>query len=211
MSKKWKKNATNGRRFSRASGSRPRRKIFIIAMEGEKTEPQYFHILRKCQEGAVIVLIEGGHKPSPSRVRDKMKEYLRKNKLRKSDEAWIVMDRDNWADEHLKQIVDWTKDNSNYGFALSNPKFEYWLLLHFEDGNKVQSPRNCDERLKKCYPKYNKNIDARKITRERIIKAIERAKLRDDPPCTDWPRDVGVTTVYRLVEKILNHPTNDAP
>ena len=199
-------------RFGRRKGAkRSYHKLFIIATEGEKTEPQYFEILRKYQKEVAITPLKGDHKPSPLRARDKMKEYLEEEQPHEPYEAWIVIDRDEWEVEELRQIVDWAKDNSNYGFALSNPKFEYWLLLHFEDGKKVQSPRNCDDRLKKCYPKYNKNIDARKITRARINDAIKRAKARDYPPCKDWPRAIGVTTVYRLVEKILNHPTNDAP
>lgn len=87
--------------------------------------------------------------------------------------------------------------------ALSNPKFEYWLLLHFEDGDGIASPRDCSERLKRRLPGYEKGIDARKITRDRIDVAIRRARQRDNPPCADWPHVLGGTTVYRLVENIL--------
>ena len=200
-----KEKRTSRRKYNKRSlDERSYRNLFIIAMEGEKTEPHYFGILNQYQRKISIDSIKGGHKSSPLQVLKKMKEYLKKEKPHEPYEAWIVMDKDEWKPEQLKKIDDWAKASSNYGFALSNPKFEYWLLLHFEDGKKVQSPRNCDDRLKKCYPKYNKNIDARKITRERINDAIERAKARDNPPCVDWPRKIGATTVYKLVEKILN-------
>jgi len=84
---------------------------------------------------------------------------------------------------------------------MSNPKFEYWLLLHFEDGSGVRSSGDCSERLKKYLPNYNKGIDIKRITPERILEAIYRAEKRDSPPCMDWPRGVG-TTVYRLVKSL---------
>nr|VFJ70099.1 MAG: RloB-like protein [Candidatus Kentron sp. FW] len=85
---------------------------------------------------------------------------------------------------------------------MSNPQFEYWLLLHFEDGTGITNSRQCIDRLKRYLPGYDKGIDARKITREGIDGAIERARRRDNPPRADWPRDVGTTTVYRLVENL---------
>ena len=35
----------------------------------------------------------------------------------------------------------------------------------------------------------------------RIPSAIARARRKDTPSCTDWPRIIG-TTVYRLIEKL---------
>ena len=73
----------------------------------------------------------------------------------------------------------------------------------FEDGTGIASSRDCSDRLKRHLPGYDKGIDARKITRDRIDEAIRRARLRDNPPCADWPRALGGTTVYKLVENIL--------
>jgi len=132
-----------------------------------------------------------------------MEDHLRQEELRSSDEAWLVVDKDQWTDEQLDQLRAWAQARDNYGFALSNPKFEYWLLLHFEDGTGIASSRDCSDRLNRHLPDYDKGIDARKITRDRIDEAIRRARLRDNPPCVDWPRALGGTTVYKLVENIL--------
>jgi hypothetical protein len=84
---------------------------------------------------------------------------------------------------------------------LSNPKFEYWLLLHFEDGNGVGTSRECTDRLIAHLPNYQKgSVDTRKLLAG-VNDAVERAKRRDNPKCVDWPKMTG-TTVYRLVEKI---------
>ena len=121
-----------------------------------------------------------------------------------SDEAWLVVDKDYWQDRDLEQLHKWSQGAENYGFALSNPRFEYWLLLHFEDGTRIGSLRECSIRLKKHLPDYDKNIDIRKITPDMIQDAVRRARVRDNPPCADWPRKFGSTTVYKLVENILN-------
>ena len=133
-----------------------------------------------------------------------MEDHLRQENLLASDEAWLVVDKDHWQDRDLEQLHKWSQGAENYGFALSNPRFEYWLLLHFEDGTRIGSSRECSARLKRHLPDYDKNIDTRKIKPEMIEDAIRRARVRDNPPCADWPRQFGSTTVYKLVENILN-------
>lgn len=189
------------RDFHRSYGERRYRKMFVVAVEGEKTEPQYFAIFN--DKKSVITCLKGGRGSSPPRVLKRMKDYLHREGLKRSDEAWLVVDKDLWTDEQLSQLLEWAQSRDNYHFALSNPNFEYWLLLHFEDGTGIASSRDCSERLKRYLPGYDKGIDPRKITRDRINDAVRRARERDKPPCTDWPRKLGCTTVYRLVENIL--------
>ena len=191
------------RRFQRPLGERRYRKLFFIAVEGVKTEPQYFDLLNDLQTVVRLKCLKDGHNSAPLQVRRRMKAHLKKEALKETDEAWLVVDKDNWTDEQLVQLHEWSNGADNYGFALSNPKFEYWLLLHFEDGAGIATARECSDRLSRYLPDYDKGIDARKFTRERIHKAIDRAKVRDNPPCTDWPRTMGSTTVYKLVESIL--------
>lgn len=181
-----------------------RKNLFVIAAEGTVTEPHYFRILSEQDSLSLRVAFpRRRHRSSPPELLKAIKKRLEKNELMPGDEAWVVADKDQWTDEQLGQVHDWAKKHDQYGFALSNPKFEYWLLLHFEDGNAITSARQCTSRLRRYIPEYDKEFDAQHITRERIEKAVERAKRRDSPPCTDWPRRLGVTTVYKLVENIL--------
>ncbi|MBO7722391.1 MAG: RloB domain-containing protein [Thermoguttaceae bacterium] len=192
------------RDFIRPLGERPYRKLFVIAVEGMKTEPQYFAIFNDKKSVIRIKCLRGSRESSPPQVLRRMKTHLRREGLKRSDEAWLVVDKDQWTDEQLSQLHAWARSGDNYGFALSNPKFEYWLLLHFEDGAAITSSRDCSDRLKRYLPDYDKGIDPRKITHDRIKEAIRRARLRDTPPCADWPRALGGTTVYKLVDNILN-------
>ncbi len=133
-----------------------------------------------------------------------MQSYLRKESLRKTDEAWIVVDKDDWTEDQLRELLQWAKKSENHGFALSNPNFEYWLLLHFEDGKGIANSQECLTRLKRHLLNYKKDIDSKKITLELIAKAVARAKQRDTSRSYDLPQ-IWSTSVYKLVEKIINH------
>jgi len=188
-------------RFRRKMGVRRYKRMFVIVAEGTVTEQEYFDLLN--DESIVRVrCLRNPRNLTPRDALERIRNFLRAENLRKTDEAWIVVDRDSWQEEHLLQLHAWSLTHKSYGFALSNPKFELWLLLHFEDGKGVANGRDCDSRLSKHLPKYNKHLDARIFTRERVGSAIERARLRDNPPCVEWPRGVG-STVYKLVERVL--------
>jgi len=189
------------RNFTRALGERRYRKIFILSVEGIKTEHLYF--ARFNNENSVVRLkcLKGKHDSSPPHVLARMESYLKEEGLKASDEAWLVVDKDQWTEEQLSLLYQWSLRAANYGFALSNPKFEFWLLLHFEDGNGVSSSNICTQKLERYLPGYDKGIDSRKISDTMVVAAVKRARQRDNPPCVDWPHTTG-TTVYKLVESI---------
>jgi len=184
--------------------------MFVIVAEGTVTEQEYFHLFEDelLVEGSFVhvkCLPNKANLPPREALR-RVREYVHKESLKRTDEAWVVVDMDYWSEEHLVELHGWAQSRKNYGFALSNPKFEYWLLLHFEDAKGVATGEDCDKKLAKHLPDYDKHVYGRKFTREKIQAAIDRAKKRDIPPCADWPRKTG-TTVYKLVEKILESGT----
>lgn len=190
------------RRFVRPLGERRYRKMFVLATEGSKTESRYFSIFNDANLTVHIKFLKGGDRSAPAQVLKRMRDYLEEINLRSSDEAWLVVDKDQWTHDQLLQLHEWAQEADNHGLALSNPKFEFWLLLHFENGDDVSNSKICSRKLERHMPGYEKGIDARKISNHMIEKAVERAKNRDKPACRDWPRTTG-TTVYRLVENIL--------
>lgn len=147
--------------------------------------------------------MKGKNRSSPLQVLKRIKACIEEGSLRSSDEAWVVIDKDNWAEEHLVMLFEWSKKSENYGLAMSNPKFEYWLLLHFEDGYGISNGNECSVRLKKYLPEYDKSFDPRNITKIMIDKAIARAKKNDNLSCEKWPLKTG-STVYRLIQRIYS-------
>ena len=153
-----------------------------------------------------------GKGSSPLQVLGRMKNYIKQEGLKVSDEAWLIVDKDQWSEADLNQLHAWAEERVNYGLAVSNPQFEYWLLLHFEDGHDIANAQDCMTRLKRHLPHYDKGVEVERVTAASIEAAVKRAEQRDNPPCKDWPRKPGSTTVYRLVRKILAMDTaSDGP
>ncbi len=189
------------RKFKRPLGDRRYKTMFIIATEGEKTEPQYFGMFNSDNTVIHVKCLKGKHGSSPLQVLGRMRKHLKESNLRKKDEAWLVVDRDQWTEDQLNQLYNWSTNNDSHGFSLSNPNFEYWLLLHFENGHGVSTASGCSIRLNRYLPEYDKGIDTDKL-KHNVQHAVNRAKQKDRPPCKKWPTTTG-TTVYRLVEKIM--------
>jgi hypothetical protein len=196
-------------RLQRRSKDRPYKKLFILVTEGKKTEPEYFAIIRQEIKNSRKHLIDiktiQPKNSAPQYLLKSMQRVLEKENFNsKIDEAWIVADKDEWPEEHIEGLNRWAQEQEYYGLAVSNPNFEYWLLLHFEDGTQISSAADCSTRLKKWLPDYNKGLNNSKIILDHIKNAIKRAKNRDRDSNDDWPKAAASTTVYRLVEKLLD-------
>jgi hypothetical protein len=176
--------------------------MFIIATEGAKTEPQYFGIFNSSNAVVHVHCLKCKTASSPPQVLARMHAHLREEGLKPGDEAWLVVDKDQWTDQQLAELFQWSQGRINYGFAVSNPKFEFWLLLHFEEGNGIATSRECSERLARHLPNFAKRtVEVDKLV-DGVSDAIRRARMKDNPPCNDWPRNTG-TTVYRLVASLI--------
>jgi len=187
--------ARERRSFGRRAPVRSYRKRFVVATEGQETEPRYFSMFNSKHSTVQVVLLKSKRKTSPGQVLARLK----KEDIGKKDHAWLVIDRDTWEEAELDQVYNGCKDKG-YNMALSNPMFEYWILLHFEDGNGINAG-NVKTRLKTHLSAFTKShVEAHKI-KPGIDDAIGRAERKDTPPCEKWPLATG-TTVYRLVKEL---------
>lgn len=191
------------KKFTRRTGVRHYRKMFLIFTEG-KTEASYFKQLLTNKD----VVLKIFHKDSASAPQNLFKyalEYLNKNEaiLRPYDhEIWVVIDREDGDKRSVQEIEEVYSQcaKQGYNLAISNPTFEYWLLLHYEDGKKITSSKKCIAKLKKYLPDYDKS-ETPKYLQDKINDAISRAKEKNNPT-EKWPTQCG-TTVYLLVEKLI--------
>ena len=145
---------------------------------------------------------------SPKKVLSALKSAVPRYQLRDGDYLWIVVDRDEWSEDEIELCRRWAQDpkespGQHKGFSLSNPKFEFWLLLHFDDGTRHTTSKACLEALRVHLPEYDKSLVRSDFDEAKIPAAIQRAKTllgTEDP--TDWPREAGKTTVFTLCEAI---------
>ncbi len=214
MTRAHKTQPTPRRPFRRrewGKGKYPER--YVLATEGSETEPDYFEMIQdKFGEGFSFFFdfakSRNIRKPDPVNTLKFMKKELKEKELKRDDEAWIIVDRDEWTEEQIKPLYKWAKKKKNYHVAFSNPCFEVWLLFHFEEWKNYRSSKECKSCLKSYLPECDKKNMKNKIELEHIHKAIERASLRwkvsSAPP--HWPGEAGVTTVHELMEKLLPPP-----
>jgi len=191
------------RSFKRRAPYLSYRKLFLIATEGARTEPIYFDMFNGPQATIHVRLLPAKkHDTSPPQVLKRAEDFAREIGIRKDDEVWIVIDRDQWTEQQLYGVCLGCR-TSAFALAVSNPKFEYWLLLHFENGSGISSSTDCTQRLMRYLPHFSKtHLEVEKL-KPGIPDAIRRGEEKDRPPCEDWPRTNG-STVYRLVRRLTS-------
>lgn len=116
-------------------------KLFAIACEGSKREPEYFKVLRYLSKKIAVDIIEeivseeealsiNPNKSAPKWVLDRAVRYIEKEGLNDEDDLWFVMDIDRWTEEQLREIASYCEKYPNWHIVLSNPCFEVWLYFH---------------------------------------------------------------------------------
>jgi len=216
----------------RLSDIRATPKLLVIASEGERAEPQYFKTLGEWSDANVVLPLvlkrsgkEKGHS-DPEHVFNQLKAFIDSEQWRPEDEFWLVVDTDSW--ENLEEISAQCND-AGYSLAVTNPCFEFWLLLHLVD------PSDLDEALKaqilenptsenkkhtftsQFHGKKMKEITGKTFSKSRInaptlmpyvADAIQRAKELTGSDVI--PSGLG-SGVYRIVEQVQLLPPLETP
>src|SRR5690606_1617922 len=69
---------------------------------------------------------------APNHVFTKLKKEAKDEyNFKDTDELWMIIDTDRW--KNIPSIISACKRQSNMFVAVSNPCFEFWLLLHIKD------------------------------------------------------------------------------
>ena len=188
----------------RKTDYRPQLRHFVVSVEGGVTEREYFTRLRKLFWDRCNITILGKKTESaPSDVI--MHANAFRGHLVEGDEIWCVCDRDRWTEEQMRELSEWSESGDCKFVAISNPKFELWLVAHFRD-----LPRErfgCVEALKAYIPDYDKHLKDALITSESVSRAISRAKVitpTSKPPINEYG-----TNVWVLVEKMSFRPLSE--
>jgi hypothetical protein len=150
----------------------------MLVCGAEKTEIAYFRGLR-ASLGARSIDIKFVERP---RSPDQVVEFARDHCAREDfDETWCVVDVDHYELEGSKiTVAGAIASRASIQLAVSNPCFEYWLLLHHVD---TTAPfRSCDAinaRLRKYVKDYDKTKLRYSDFAGGVKVALERASMRD--------------------------------
>lgn len=190
----------------------PKPKV-IIACEGEKTERGYFEGIRRSLRLPNDLIQVARHRNTDPRgiVQIAIDEKHEVREWNGPIQAWAVFDgdehqhdlaaRENWND--ALQLARFNKIE----LAISNPAFELWYLLHYQDQRSYLDRTRAKELLRRHLPDYEKadklypeQLGERTeaaIARAKEIARIAEANGRPDyenPHCSVW----------RLVELLLS-------
>jgi hypothetical protein len=210
----------------RPTGFAEAEKLFILSYEGERSEKKYFNDFRNSEhfnDSGLIEIIplvrEAKAGTNPFSVKKALVDVKKKFPFRKTDEFWLIIDRDHWESIHnlsFPDLVSECKEEGNFFIAMSNPCFEIWLIMHLKDidGFSEEEKQKLRENIKVGANKnhidvvlgdlqgrgYNKRPNPA-IYLHLIQTAIDRAKALDNGE-EDYPTDLG-SHVYKLVEKLI--------
>lgn len=131
-------------------------KLFAIACEGSKREPDYFKILRYLSNKIAVDVIEeivseeealsiNPNKSAPKWVLERAVRYIEKEGLNNEDDLWIVMDVDRWSEEQLREVASYCDQFPNWNIVISNPCFEVWLYFHKKSDINISESISCND------------------------------------------------------------------
>ena len=192
----------------RASGKRKRKPVVYLICEGSETEIRYFKRFRTRDCNIDIIPIPSQYK-SADKLVQKAGATIGYSPYYpdEGDQIWCVFDRDDNTNAMLAKAKQ-TAIKEGYHIAFSNPCFEIWFLLHFN--NQTTAVENFDATIKLLKRKgrleqYEKNTEVYDQLKPLQKTAIDRAKKRVSALQLEhkeiFTRESNpVTTVAELVE-----------
>ena len=159
---------------------RKTKKKILIAVEGNnKTEKLYFNNFEKAKSSFNITYARGNNTDPLKLVKMLIKEIENLNlDLENGDASFCVFDVD--MDYNKNKLINEAIQialEKGIQIITSTTCVELWFLLHFEYTTSNLSNNDVIRRLRKFYPKYEKNINIYSDIHRNIDIAIKNAKL----------------------------------
>mgnify|MGYP001825409353 CR=1 FL=1 len=184
-------------RYDRKKASKVVKEIIFIVTEGKITEPDYFNRIKQLIKNKKGLSInkkltntnKNKHKSAPNKLIQQVKNIRQneKNLPLENYQYYIVCDKDDWTENQFKKLKTWVadKNNKNY-YVMTNPCFEYWLLLHADEEKNISDLKGKKDNIKKRLEKLGilDKQNSKKLHKDftfyedNINKAIKRSKFR---------------------------------
>ena len=202
----------------RQKGKRPPAKVIRIHTEGEITERDYIDHWNKKNNQVTFSPGSYGHPPQilVSKAISDMRENQAKSSAKKRyDEIWCVFDKN--THPNLEETVSKAKKHG-IRTAISNPCFELWLVLHYENQTSYISSSDIQKRAQKLRivdaqnkkeirdDSYQTLTDEYEVAKERAIE-LDKMHERNDSPKGSNPS----SNVWKLVERLKPESGNSTP
>lgn len=204
-------------RKTNTRGTSPR---ILVVTEGEKTEPQYLLKLAQDLRVSMYLRILPSDGSAPSSIVDYAQQIFlfgekgrgRHRALPKSyDEVYMLFDRDEHTSykaalQKVKDIAPNLKNNFKKRIIFealpSNPCFELWFVLHYQEVTNLPERNDLFEKLKAKWDRYEKNDPTiYERTKEFIDEACKRAHAMNKKS-SPYSNERAYTGVVTLVDRL---------
>lgn len=182
---------TKAKDLKRKTGNRPERKTIVVFCEGEASEPDYLNGLKRLPNVHRNTSIGIEIDPRQGVPLTLVQRAIDRSDDEEVDECWCVFDVE-WPKNHpnLKQAIQLAHKH-DIRLAISNPCFELWLILHFEDQTAFLDTDEAERRSRKLDGRSSKRINAdqylpRREAASRRASSLSRRHERDQTP---FPHD----------------------
>jgi hypothetical protein len=195
---------TRAKDLRRRTAIRPERKTIVVFCEGEATEPDYINALKRVPEIHSNTSIAIEIDPEQGVPLTLVKRAVQQARDDEVDECWCVFDVE-WPRNHphLPEALQLAKAHG-IRLAISNPCFELWLALHFEDCGAFLSTEDAERRSRRLDGRAGKRIDAELYVRKRETAAARAVALekRHLANGTTFPDDNPSSGMHRFLAAI---------
>jgi hypothetical protein len=184
-------------------------KTILAAVEG-KTEKIYLNKVKHSLKLA-SVKIKFIEKSDPVKLVEKIRKQIEDY-----DEIWCIFDRE-FDQSRIEKFRKAIKKGRKYNLAVSNPKIEYWFLLHFEKtAKRFSNNKQIDRAIKKHCSNFKKkqnnlSLFCSHISQEPFLEeACKNSKwvLEKHHKCGKNPSDIAQnlpsTNMHILVSEFLS-------
>ncbi|MGW0519325.1 RloB family protein [Crossiella sp. NPDC003009] len=169
----------------------------LVLCGGCSTEKSYFDGLRRSRRNPAVTVKVVGKGVSPTQLVGHAVK-LRDQAPGAFDEVWCVVDVDDFDIDPAVTAAA----SAEVRIAVSNPCFEYWLLLHFTDHTAALANY---QQVLKCLRKHVPDYDKTALDFTRYDRGVEDAVRRAsaaDPTIADHRRNPS-SGVWPLVRSMI--------
>jgi hypothetical protein len=195
---------TRAKDLRRRTAVRSERKTIPVFCEGEASEPDYINELKRLPgiRGNAAISIEiATERGVPLTLVDLA---INRSDDDEVDECWCIFDVE-WPKNHphLKRAMTKAADRE-VRVIVSNPCFELWLILHFEDQTAFMNTDEAERRSRKLDGRAGKRIDASIYMPHRREAARRAVSLtqRHEQNRTFFPNDNPSSSMYEFLASV---------
>ena len=206
-----KRRSRERRPLRRTVESRTTRRTLLVFCEGERTEPEYLHALKRepavRQVASVDIRVNeetAGSAPMTLVMAAVNARARSSDEEGEVDEVWCLFDVE-WPKNHpkLREAVARAEDNGVH-VAVSNPCFELWLMLHFVEHTASLTTADATRLRRKYDGSSDKGLDGatympRRADAARRARSLAKRHLSGG---TAFPRDNPSCGMYKFLDAI---------